>query len=1077
MKNRLLFNLVTPFETSKLKGKTFRNLLALVMMVFGVNGLMGQIAAFNNTWAGTPATVNATTTAANVGTITMSRGSGLTVSSSSSRFSSTGFASGTSLTISNDDYYTFTITANSGYAINLNSAVLSISLGSSGSGPQTYGVYSSVGGFASTSAQIGANLTAATSQTITIPSSGYNSLSSIEFRIYGWNASAGSGTGGPSSISLTGSVSSVGGPNITQAGLLNTFISTAVSSPSAEQTFTVAGTTLTDNIVITPPTGYQVSTTSGTGFGSSVTLPQSSGTVATTTIYARFNPTALVDQVGGNIAISTTGATTQNVAVSGEVTNLSAGAIAFIAFQGATTDLYRIVALNDIPNNTRIWFTDKSWDGGTLSFYSGEGNNVWTNTTGSAIAAGTVIQFNAAGGATLGTGGLSSGLSSDGEQLFAYQGTLTSPTFVAGYTSGTVITTGATTGTSTYVPAGLTSGTNFVALGGITFGSSYVTAATHNRSLADMRSHIHNIANLTTGNTSTTTNGNWPTYTFNFSNDWIGANGNWNTAGNWSFATVPSSSDHITISSGSPVLDVDYTLPVGKTLTLSGTGGLTINPGKILTIAGTADFGGNEVTFKSNATGSGMFGILTGTLTNATNVKVERYIPAKRAFRFLSPSVTTSTSIKLNWQENAGTTAGLGTHITGVDGTTNGFDATSTNNPSLYTFNNTSGAWEAVTSTLTNFTAGTPYRLMVRGDRLINLSTNTPTATETVLRATGTLHTGNFSPTLNQAVEGFSFVGNPYQAPLDIEAVLNAATNMNTGVAYYWDPTLNARGGYVARNLTTNSNDVTSNFNEFLQPGQAVFVKKANTASAASVTIVESHKSVANGAAGVFRTTTPNDYGLLRVNLQANNNNQWQTIEGTLAIFNSGFNTAVTDEDATKMANLDEEVSFIQNNTSLAIACQPNPTATTELPIRLTNTRYTNYQWQFDLTNYSGPTPFLVDTQNNSITQITNTTVVPFTTDSNANRFKIVFQNALLNTDVFATQVGLYPNPSKGNGFYLQLPSTAQATVKLYNTLGQEIAISHNEGHYQAKQSLAAGVYHIMVTQGEKTSKLKWIVE
>jgi hypothetical protein len=120
----------------------------------------------------------------------------------------------------------------------------------------------------------------------------------------------------------------------------------------------------------------------------------------------------------------------------------------------------------------------------------------------------------------------------------------------------------------------------------------------------------------------------------------------------------------------------------------------------------------------------------------------------------------------------------------------------------------------------------------------------------------------------------------------------------------------------------------------------------------------------------------------------------------------------------------------------------------------------------------------LFDTLNNSYTQINNGTVVPFTADANTtNRFKIVFQNALLNTDTFATQVGLYPNPSKGNGFYLQLPSSAQATVKLYNTLGQEIAISHNEGHYQAKQSLAAGVYHIMVTQGEKTSKLKWIVE
>ena len=543
----------------------------------------------------------------------------------------------------------------------------------------------------------------------------------------------------------------------------------------------------------------------------------------------------------------------------------------------------------------------------------------------------------------------------------------------------------------------------------------------------------------------------------------------------WSNTTGPTSSLNA-------IIDGDLTTSADlacKDLTINANRTLTIAAGNKLTVSGNLINNGTIV-FKSNATATAMFDVFNGTQSGSGVVTTERYIPAKRAFRFLSPSVTTSTSIKLNWQENAGTTAGLGTHITGVDGATNGFDATATNNPSLYTFDNSTGAWVAVTSTLTNFAAGTPYRLMVRGDRLINLSTNTPTATETVLRATGTLKTGNFSPTLNQTAEGFSFVGNPYQAPVDIKAVLNnvgITTNMNTGVVYYWDPTLNARGGYVTLNLTTNNPSPTSNFNQYLQPGQAVFVQKTNTLSAATMTFTESNKAVAYAAAGVFRNANTADYGLLRVNLQANTNNQWQTIEGTLALFNDNYSWNVTSEDATKMANLDEEVSFVQNNTSLAIACQPNPTATTELPIRLTNTRYTNYQWQFELTNYSGPTPFLVDTQNNSITQITNTTVVPFTTDTNANRFKIVFQNALLNTDTFATQVGLYPNPSKGNGFYLQLPSTAQATVRLYNTLGQEIAISHNEGHYQAKQSLAAGVYHIMVTQGEKTSKLKWIVE
>jgi hypothetical protein len=1093
MKYKLLF--LTPFATSNTEGKTFRNLLAIFMVVLGMGFSWGQILQWNTYGnAGTETSEPSVYNATGISSANLTHGSGVTATASSHRFGGnnwwkTGNTNPSTLAeaITANSYIEFTVTPTLGYSFTPTSFVFGWDRSSTG--PASVALRSSADSYG---ANIGTVTGMAASQTNgnTINISTLTGLTSATtFRLYGYSATATAGTGGfdvassSVNVQLNGSVASVGGPNITQTGLLNTFISSAVSSPSTEQTFTVSGSNLTNDITVSAPTGYQISTSTGGSFSPTnpITLTQSSGSVATTTIYARFNPTALVDQVGGNIAITSTGATTQNVAVSGEVTNLSAGAIAFIAFQGATLDLYRIVALNDIPNNTRIWFTDKSWDGGTLSFFSGEGNNVWTNTTGSAIAAGTVIQFDAAGGATLGTGGLNSGLGSAGEQLFAYQGTLTSPTFVAGYTSGTVITTGVTTATATYVPAGLTSGTNFVALGDITFGSSYVTVATHIRSLADMRSHIHNIANLTTGNTSTTTNGNWPTYTFNFSNDWIGANGNWNTAGNWSFATVPSSSDHITISSGSPVLDIDYTLPVGKTLTLSGTGGLTVAPGKILTIEGTADFGGKAVTFKSDASGSGMFGILTGTLTNATNVKVERYIPAKRAFRFLSPSVTTSTSIKLNWQENAGTTAGLGTHITGVDGATNGFDTTATNNPSLYTFNNTSGVWEAVTSTLTNFTAGTPYRLMVRGDRLINLSTNTPTATETVLRATGTLKTGNFSPTLNQAAEGFSFVGNPYQAPVNIKTVLDAATNMNTGVVYYWDPTLNARGGYVTRDLTNNNNNVTSNFNQYLQPGQAVFVKKANTASAASVTITESHKSVANGAAGVFRTTTPNDYGLLRVNLQANTNNQWQTIEGTLALFNNNFSWNVTPEDATKMSNLDEEVSFVQNNTSLAIACVSAPSVTSELPIQLNNLRHSNYQWQFELANYQGERPYLYDTQNNTYTEITNGTTVPFTaTTAAANRFKIVFQPSALNADDFTHGLVLYPNPAKaGDSFYVQGSSAAEVTV--YNVLGQHIPVQvksqGNALQVTPMQTLSQGIYLVTVTTEGKTQHVKWIVE
>ncbi|MFN9520518.1 MAG: beta strand repeat-containing protein, partial [Bacteroidota bacterium] len=111
-------------------------------------------------------------------------------------------------------------------------------------------------------------------------------------------------------------------------------------------------------------------------------------------------------------------------------------------------------------------------------------------------------------------------------------------------------------------------------------------------------------------------------------NDWTGGTGNWNTAGNWSLSRVPSSfNDNITVSSGSPTLDVNYTLGTGRTFTISGSGGLIINPTSSLTIAGTANFGGKPVTLKSDSTGTASIGQITGTLSDATNVTVERYIP------------------------------------------------------------------------------------------------------------------------------------------------------------------------------------------------------------------------------------------------------------------------------------------------------------------------------------------------------------------------------------------------------------------------------------------------------------------
>jgi hypothetical protein len=628
-------------------------------------------------------------------------------------------------------------------------------------------------------------------------------------------------------------------------------------------------------------------------------------------------------------------------------------------------------------------------------------------------------------------------------------------------------------------------GTNFTGATAVSFGGTAATSFIE----VSATSITAVVAAGTTGTVSVTTPGGTGTssgtFTFNQTLTWTGSTStDWNTASNWNPQTVPSTTDEVVIpnttnkptSSNSSIEIAKLTLNAGATLTIEPTALLKVN-GDIVN--------NGQIIFKSDATGSGVFDAFTGTLSGSGTVTAERYIPAKRAFRFLSPSVTTAngSTIYTNWQENGGSSSGLGTHITGSGGATNGFDATTTNNPSIFSFNSTTGVWEAITNTNTNIlTAGTPYRLMVRGDRTVSLATNTPTPTPTTLRATGALKTGDFIPVLNQNANGYSFIGNPYQAPLDIKAALIASTNMDATVVYYWDPTLNARGGYVTRNLTANTNDVTSSFNEYLQAGQAVFVKKDNTANAPTMTIKESHKSVISKSAGVFRVAASNAFGLLRVNLKANVNTQWETIEGTLAIFNDNYSWGASTEDANKFSNLDEEVSFVQDNTSLAIAMQTNPVTTDELPVKLTNTRYNDYQWQFELTNYNGLKPYLFDTQNNTYTQIDNNTKVPFTVNGQEpNRFKIVFQSAVLNTPDFDQQIVLYPNPAKygRTGFYIK--GVANAEITLHNLLGQSIPVqlkaTSNTIEVEPMVSLSKGVYLVHITQDGNTELVKWIVE
>ena len=96
--------------------------------------------------------------------------------------------------------------------------------------------------------------------------------------------------------------------------------SQAFGTPSAAQTYTISGSDLTGNVLITPPVNYEVSTNQTNWFtnASPLSLTPTSGSLATTTIFIRLNAPG-VGTYSGDVLNASAAVTTINVPVSGSV--------------------------------------------------------------------------------------------------------------------------------------------------------------------------------------------------------------------------------------------------------------------------------------------------------------------------------------------------------------------------------------------------------------------------------------------------------------------------------------------------------------------------------------------------------------------------------------------------------------------------------------------------------------------------------------------------------------------------------------------------------------------------------------
>ncbi len=473
---------------------------------------------------------------------------------------------------------------------------------------------------------------------------------------------------------------------------------------------------------------------------------------------------------------------------------------------------------------------------------------------------------------------------------------------------------------------------------------------------------------------------------------------------------------------------------------------------KLEGITGTFNANGN-VTFKSNSSKTAN-AIVSNNATVSGNVIVESFFPAKRAFRLISSPVNSSSSIYNNWQEGGSNSSGWGTHITGNGA--NGTDLTVSGNASLFTFNNSSATWNAITSTNNSssnlIAAGTPYRILVRGDRTIDLTKNTSTASNTTLRTTGTLNTGNLTVNMSSGTVANAdvLIGNPFQAPLNMASLLadNAVnSNFKNDIMYIWDPNINTRGAYVAVSLPSGANASNSAANKYLMPGQAAFFKTKNSGSAS---LVLSNSYIENtNRISTFREEL--NFSELKVQLFSIDSTDAYIVDGAMLHFSELYNSEFDENDASKAENLDENLSIIHASNRYSIVKRNYTLDSDTMQLNIVRYRGTKYQLLFKPVGMKNLKLYLWDKALDVKTRLSendNTSYnfeVGNATMNDENRFSLIVENdgsfSSLKT-IQKDNIKIFPNPTNNGTVRIQgLDFKSSESIVLLDILGRKLPI------------------------------------
>jgi hypothetical protein len=466
---------------------------------------------------------------------------------------------------------------------------------------------------------------------------------------------------------------------------------------------------------------------------------------------------------------------------------------------------------------------------------------------------------------------------------------------------------------------------------------------------------------------------------------------------------------------GAAIQFSDVTFTNGGTKTLTS-GNFSITTNGVLNIGSSTTLNANgNLTILSSASGSGRVAPIPSDAAITGNVNVQRFVTGGtqdpyRTYRMFSSSVyDNGNPSNRTYSFNQFIDDMI---VTGTGGSTNGFDTSTGNAASAWTYG-TSG-FTAITNINTSVNIGKGAYLYYRGDRS-NLSGKITSPyvdpENTVLDFVGVLNQQNVAVTLTN---GGNLVGNPYASSIDWNSAGITKSGLTNNIIRIWNPASKSYATYdgvvgVPANVASNIIPAGQGF--FVQAngsGSLTFTESAKISSQASPLLMSTpvienpitlQKVVMSNAEPVVQSTP---FTLVRLSLAGNG---LPYKEETAIVFQGGKSaTYNVTEDATYLSDAAEQKLFLSSlssdNRSLAINYMPAIANGSNVKLNVSEgNKNGNYQLFVDYQNV--PSGFLVKLNDNFLgtsAAISSGYVHSFTIDKTqaasygANRFSVSFE-------------------------------------------------------------------------------------